>query len=184
MRASEYFKAKTKRNLLYNLCPVQNVANVVRDGLLSHQKAASRFHKDVSDEKIQSRRNQKIVNGRRPLHEYANLYFDFRNPMFFRLCREGKQEEIALLVFDCAVLDLPGCLIADRNAASGYATFFDPLPGLRLINFDLVYAQYWAGSGDYVYDLERKAIKNAEVLVPEVVPFSFIMKKPKRRSFL
>ncbi len=115
-----------------------------------------------------------MVSAGKSLHEYANLYFDFRNPMFFRLCREEKREKIAVLAFDCAVLDLAGCLITDRNAASDYATFLDPLPGVEQMRFDLVYARYWAQSGDPIMDIERKSIKNAEVLVPDSIPPSYI----------
>ena len=93
---------------------------------------------------------------------------------FFRLCHEEKREKIALLAFDCAVLDLTGCLITDRNAASDYATFLDHLPGVEQMRFDLVYARYWAQSGDPIIDIERKSIKNAEVLVPDSMPSSYI----------
>lgn len=65
-------------------------------------------------------------------------------------------------------------LITDRNAASDYATFLDPLPGVEQMRFDLVYARYWAQSGDPIIDIERKSIKNAEVLVPDSIPSSYI----------
>ncbi len=65
-------------------------------------------------------------------------------------------------------------LITDRNAASDYATFLDHLPGVEQMRFDLVYARYWAQSGDPIIDIERKSIKNAEVLVPDSIPSSYI----------
>ncbi len=174
MKASDYFKIKTKKDLLYNLCPLKNLVTVLSCGLLSHRLAAELNHQDLSDRDVQFRRECKNLHNGKPLHEYANLFFDYRNPMFYRLCREGKREDIAIVAFDSAVLDMPECIVSDRNAASDYASFYDPIAGLESLRFDLVYAQYWADSGDPVQDAFRRSIKNAEVLVPEAIPSSYI----------
>lgn len=174
MRPSERFKEKTGRDALFNLCPLENAASVIQIGLLSHDNAAKIVHADVSNQVVQLRRESKTVHNGLPLHNYANLYFDYRNPMFYKLCQQNDPARLAVIAFDCSVLDLPGCVLADRNASSDYASFFAPLEGLEAIRFDLVYARYWRDGIDTVEDMEHKAIKNAEALIPDAVPPSFI----------
>ena len=64
-------------------------------GLLSNEKAKSIYHASIAMNEVQKRREiVKVPNGLR-LHQYANLYFDPRNPMLSR--KRDQNEEICIL---------------------------------------------------------------------------------------
>jgi hypothetical protein len=147
---------------LHYICSMANLPSVMRHGILSHQRAAAVQHVSVASEEVQARRAAKVVPNGRPLHQYANLYIDARNPMMYVL----KDRHLDLCVVRVApeVLDLDGVVIADGNAA-GWMTRFGPSPrGLTAIDRDKVRAEWWNTS------YEAKRVRCAEVLVPDVVP--------------
>ena len=70
---------------------------------------ASCSHKDISLLGVQSRRAEvSFEKLRTKLHDYANLYFDARNPMmhYLKFHREGFPNEYCVLALDYAILDL------------------------------------------------------------------------------
>jgi len=72
------------------------------------------------------------------------------------------------------VLDLPGVVVTDRNAAADLCLFSAPPEGLERLDFELVFARYWTHSGDPVAERYHKAVKCAEVLVPDCVEPRYI----------
>jgi hypothetical protein len=73
-----------------------------------------------------------------------------------------------------AVLDLPGSIITDGNAASN-DTIFSPSPsGLDRLNEERVYAKSW-DNPDYWTKVELKRARCAELLVPDRVEPRFIL---------
>jgi hypothetical protein len=106
------------------------------------------------------------------LHRYANLYFTYHNPMLY--ARQAQAENICILLISCSVLDTSGCIVTDRNAATDLVKFYPPEEGIRQIEFDKVFAQYWIHDDPYE-QINHKAIKCAEVLVPHKVPYDQIM---------
>nr|VFJ98995.1 MAG: protein of unknown function (DUF4433) [Candidatus Kentron sp. LFY] len=73
---------------------------------------------------VQDRRNKIQVPGGMRLHQYANLYFDARNPMMYK--RLAQVEVLCVLCVSTDVLNLPGVVITDQNAASDYVRFYPP----------------------------------------------------------
>jgi len=55
------------------------------------------------------------------LHDYANVYFDAHNPMLSK-CR-NRNDEICVLRLNPNVLDFPGVIVTDRNAATDLVRF-------------------------------------------------------------
>jgi len=117
------------------------------------------------EKEIQERRRNKQIPGARRLHEYANLYFDAHNPMLSRL-RE-KNDEICILQVDTEVLNLPGVIISDINAASDWARYSPVTQGLEAIDRDRVFARYWTHPEDPNDERRHKLEKCAEVLIPD-----------------
>ncbi len=70
---------------LHYIAPVANLGSIVTRGVLSHNLAARLPHAPASvvDERVQDHRGGKRVPRGLPLHDYANLYFDARNPMMY-----------------------------------------------------------------------------------------------------
>ena len=75
------------------------------------------------------------------LHDYANLYFDAHNPMLSK--RRDRNNEICILRISATILGLPGIIVSDQNAASDYVLFYPVKEGLKAIDKERLFAQYW-----------------------------------------
>lgn len=153
---------------LHYIASMKNVLSILAGGILCHEAAEGVEHESVAWVEIQARRARKSVPNGLRLHQYANLYFDARTPMMYVLTRGGGHPELCVLRVSDAVLDLPGVVIADRNAARDYVAFGPSPEGLSRIDKDLVFADRWNLTD------EAKGARSAEVLVPYRVPPEFI----------
>ena len=172
MRPSELFVTITNQTGLYNIQAIENIPSIMRRGLLSNERASRITHKSIAMNEVQERRDKiRVPNGLK-LHQYANLYFDPHNPMLS--ARRNQNNDICILKFNCCILDLPEVVVSDRNASSDYASFYSPKIGMKEIDFNLVYARFWTDD-DYYVKMRKKSIKCAEVLVPYVIPYEYIV---------
>ena len=151
---------------LHFIAPIANVPSILEHGILSHRQAGRLTHASVAMQEVQERRKNKQIPGARPLHDYANLYFDAHNPMLSK--RRSQNNEICVLRVSPDVLDLPDIIIADRNAASQWVRFYKSAEGLTQLDRDMVFAHYWTHQ-DQFQAWEHKSIKCAEVLVPDKI---------------
>jgi len=87
--------------------------------------------------------------------------------------RLEQHRELCVLEVDTDVLDLPGVVIADGNAASEYTAFWPSPPGLARIDGELVFAEDWRDPDEIRY-WRKKNAKCAEVLVPDRVDAGYI----------
>lgn len=157
---------------LQYILPIANLPTVARVGILSHRIAAKLpEHESVADSEVQDIRAKRGVPGGRPLHDYANLYVCARNPMMYR--RRGFVDKLCVLRVSTSVLDLPGVVVTDGNAASEYSLFRPAPGGLRMVNQELTFAEYWTHQ-DAIEGMRRKSAKCAEVLVPNRVSPEYI----------
>jgi hypothetical protein len=157
---------------LHYITAIENVPSVLENGILSHRRAAKLRHRSVAMEEIQERRKAVIIPSGRPLHEYANLYVNARNKMMYKI--HNGHEGICVLRVNTDVLDLPGVVIADSNASSDYVRFAASPEGLRLVNRERVFAEYWTHPDDYIEQLRHGSEMCAEVLVPDRVEQKYI----------
>lgn len=156
---------------LYYIAPIQNLRSILLNGILSHKQSKKLKHKSIANPKVQKRRAEVRIPGGGPLHSYANLYFNARNPMMF--ARKDLHEDLVVLRILPDVLDLQDAVIADRNAATS-AVRFEPSPrGLRYVESEYVFARYWNDEDPFV-KREKTAIICAEVLVPGRVDRRYI----------
>lgn len=153
------------------IMPIANIPSVLEHGLLSHEQASKLPHADVSMAAVQERRDHIHVPGGLRLHQYANLYFDARNPMMFK--RKSESERLCVLRVSRTVLDINGVVITDQNASSDYARFYPPT-ALNYLNFDMIYAEDWRHPDDPIAYWRHKSMKCAEVLVPNVLHCGYI----------
>lgn len=150
---------------LHCITPIENVQSILEHGILSNRKAARLAHTSVAMEEVQDRRRNKQIPGARALHEYVNLYFDAHNPMLSK-CRKYN-DVLCVLRIEAEALDLPGVIITDRNAAKDFVRFYPLADGIRALDKEMVFARFWLNRADPFDERERKAIKCAEVLVPD-----------------
>jgi hypothetical protein len=157
---------------LHYITDARNLGSILAMGLLCHQRAGAVPHQSVASEEIQERRRLKrLPNGER-LHSYVNLYFDARNPMMYKLLQKGLTNLIVICVSP-DVLGIPGTILTDGNAAAEVTGFYPSPDGLGNLDENLIYAQSW-NDPDYWTKVEKKRVRCAEVLVPELISPAYI----------
>lgn len=157
---------------LHYIAPISNVPSILDKGILCYRAAQAIAHISVAMTEIQDRRSPKTVPGGMPLHEYVNLYIHARNPMLFKL--RDQHQKLCVLRVSATVIDLPGAIIADGNAASEYTRFWPSPSGLAEVDRDLVFAEDWTDPDLIVY-WRKKQVRCAEVLVPGRIEPRFIL---------
>lgn len=147
------------------IMPIENVPSVMQRGILSYRQAAKQCpqHVSVADVVVQGRRDE--------VHRYANLYFHARNPMMYRL--KDRAHQLCVLAVDITIALLDGVFFTDRNAASRWRRAFSPDKWRSLLDFETILAHDWLNPDGSV-NLVKKSIRCAEILVPDVVPFSYV----------
>src|SRR5262245_61322564 len=103
---------------VHYIAPITNLASIRARGILSHRRVAAIKHDSIAMPQVQDIRAKVIVPGGRPLHEYVNLYINARNPMLYK--RIPEHPNIVVLRISPSVIDLPGVVVSDQNAASGW----------------------------------------------------------------
>ena len=172
MLASERYYALTRKRCVYSIMPVVNIPSVLQYGVVCFDQVQRMQHSSIAMDEVQARRsNVEIPNGLH-LHQYANLYFSFHNPMLYK--RKDIADELCILAFSTAVMDIEGCVLTDRNAATSLVRFFSPLEGVEKLDFAKIHAQYWTDP-DPIIQREKKAIKCAEVLIPHSISADYIV---------
>lgn len=163
---------------LYNINDLSNLKSIFKHGILSKNTLKKRNivqYADLSNKDVQKRRDNKIIPNHGFLHDYANLYIDARNPMMFFEISNKNINELCVICVDKRVLDLKGTIISDQNAASQLAYFSEPEKALEYVNFKMIFAKDWNDT-DYGNYIKKKAIKCAEVLVPNEIPVEYLLK--------
>lgn len=157
---------------LYYITHIDNLPSILEKGILSHER--------IEEEHIQSARiyNIDIVNRRREkntptqksLWSYANLYFQARNPMMYRVVYEKGAKELAVVSVSKKILHTPGVIITDGNAANAPTQFYFPSDGLKMLKqqWEIVQKEWWNN-----LDGSKRKIMS-ECLVPNSVAPEFI----------
>lgn len=72
------------------------------------------------------------------------------------------------------VLDIQNAVVSDSNAASKYVRFRPAPAGLEIVDRDRTFAEWWTHD-DQIEQWRHSAQKCAEVLVPDLVPASYVV---------
>lgn len=155
-----------------NIALIDNIPSVTKHGIFSYVEAAKVPHHSVALETVQEKRDVKRVPGGLALHEYANVYFHARNPMMSR--RRNEAHRLCVLRVSPEILNVPGAVIADQNAASKYVRFLAP-DRLQYLNLEYVFARNWKHPGDQIEEWRHSSAKCAEVLIPQRIPTEFLL---------
>ena len=158
---------------LHYIAHIDNLKSILKYGILCHNKIRNIKFKSIADSTIQNRRAKVVIPGvKRRLHDYANLYFNARNPMMFK--RRNMHKEMCILQISTKILDQPDVVISDGNASSDYVRFYSPQEGFKYLDKDLIFAEYWTDP-NYIIAYHRKFAICAEVLVLNSVSPEFII---------
>jgi len=159
---------------LHYITHLDNVPSIRANGLLSHARATRIAHNSVAMEVIQERRERVHIPNGLPLHQYVNMYFNARNCMMSKVLYDGTDHRtLGVVSIKPAVLDLPGAVIADRNASRSYVSFGTTDEMLPQLDHDTIFLRWW--HDDNLFEKDRKkGAMCAEVLVPDQVPPEYI----------
>lgn len=141
--------------------------SIVRRGLLSHDLVLERgvpYHA-IYDSEIVSNRQDRLAPDGKNLWQFANVYFQARNPMMYRVVHEKDIGDLAVIGLNRSVLDIPGAFITDGNAANSATRFFTVKDGLDALaeTWDIVTDEWWNAM-----DGSKRKIM-AECLVPGAI---------------
>ncbi len=155
----------------YYITHRDNLKSILKKGILSHRRANAWSFKNwiikkqvIYDKGVVEIRKNKLFK-KWPLWNYANVYFQARNPMLYRVIKEFGENEIVVLQINSNILDIPSAGIADGNAASQDTILFEDInKGLSALNKILFEKGHWID----IEDGKRKIM--AEVLILDQIP--------------
>jgi len=166
---------------------IDNIPSILKEGLLSYNTVSTRSvsHTSIADPKIQRRRGRSscIVDGnikQLDIHDFVPMFIAKHTPMQYVITTSAptkgryaivrNEDLIFFLIEPTKVLQAPGMLIANGNAAANSTRFFSTPSGLSEIDWDTI-----ASPNEYpqCYDWEWKRCKSAEVLVPSCVRIEY-----------
>jgi O-acetyl-ADP-ribose deacetylase (regulator of RNase III) len=152
---------------LFYISHVENLPSILENGILSHGLIDTRKtpFTPIYDAGIVSNRKDKATPERASLWDYANLYFQPRNPMMYRVVHEKTTKNLAVVGVKPSVLQLQQVMVTDGNAASRPTRFFKASEGLKVIEaqWPVIQAEYWNDP-----DGSKRKIM-AECLEPELI---------------
>ncbi len=157
---------------LYYITHIDNLASILAHGVLSHAKMeAEGVHSTpIYDVEIVSRRNSKTTPDKRNLWSYANLYFQPRNAMMYRVVHEKDPKNLAVIGVSSKVFNEQGLFITDGNAAHETTQFYHPSKGLEILRqqWSIIRNDWWNRD-----DGSKRKIM-AACLIPEQVKPEYI----------
>ena len=155
---------------LYYLAHIDNLSLLLERGILS-QKIRSEEniqYARIADSNIVGRRRYKQTPDEKSLWDYANLFFQPRNPMLYRVIDEKGKQNLTVFRVANTVLQEQGIFITDGIAANSQTQFYRLSEGLEMFQThqEIIQSDSWI-SWNHDPDLRRKLM--AECLVPNRV---------------
>ena len=159
------------RNLYY-ITHINNLPSILEKGILSHERIEKEKVRPtrIYNADIVNKRKEKSTPDQKSLWRYANLYFQPRNPMMYRVVHEKGVKDLAVVSVNKKILQTPNIFITDGNAANAPTQFFFPTNGLKILRqqWKIVQNEWWN-----TLDGSKRKIM-AECLVPNSVSPEFI----------
>ena len=154
---------------LFYITHINNLPSILQHGILSHQQVTARGlpFTPVYNAEIVAHRQQRQTPDGKSLWEYANVYFQPRNPMLYKVLSEINKNDVVILGTKPQILDTEGAFIALGNAAHLLTPLVDVKTGLQAVNgeyWNILNSDWWKTEDG----TKRKIM--AECLIPNVIP--------------
>ena len=140
-------------------------------------------YKTIHHQDIQVRRSARAIpcGPGGVIHDYVPFYFGPLSPMLLKLksgrvenYSEGQEPLIYLVSTVAAIVQAGhGFVFSDGHGIAFNTDWFDDVADLDKVDWDMVYAKYWAD--DYEKDMDRQRRKQAEFLVHRFCPWDRII---------
>ena len=152
---------------LFYITHINNLSSILSLGVYSHKKIEDgKVHSTpIYDTNIVTRRGEITTPGGENLWSYANLYFQPRNAIMYRVVHEKGYANLAVVGIKTKILNENGVYITDGNAAHDSTLFYPPNKGMNVIKkqWSLIQNQWWNRD-----DGSKRKIM-AECLIPNQV---------------
>jgi O-acetyl-ADP-ribose deacetylase (regulator of RNase III) len=157
-------KKKPEVKGLYYITHIANLPSILERGILAHRRVeeAGIPYTRIYDAAIVTNRGQKTTPDGRSLWDFANLYFQVRNPMLYRVLHEKDASDIAVVGVHPSAVREAAAFVSLGNAASAATEILPGAEGLDRISeiWDVISSDWW----NAVDGSKRKIM--AECLVP------------------
>ncbi len=164
-----------KPKCFYYITHKDNLKSLLKQGIWCRSQMHgswwpfNRKPKSIHSEEVVKRREERKFKNR-SLWDYANVYFEARNPMLFSVIKKFEASNIAVLQIQSDIIDGPDVGLADGNAASHNTKLFEDIgEGLNTLKGEQFKKTYWNDTDDG----KRKIM--AEILVYHHIPKEKIM---------
>ena len=161
---------------LYYITHIDNIPSILEKGILSHERMKEGIpYTPIFDNDIVNRRRNKFTADRRSLWHYANLFFQPRNPMLYRVIKNIGKRNLAVFSVANTVLQKQGVFITDGIASNALTRFYRSSEGMQILQAqqEILQSRSWL-SWMHSAELRRKLM--AECLVPNQVDAGHIGK--------
>ena len=152
---------------LFYITHIDNLSSILSLGVYSHEKIKDRevHSTPIYATNIVTRRGKKTTPNGRNLWSYANLYFQPRNAMMYRVVHEKGYANLAVVGIKTNILTENDVYITDGNAAHDSTQFYPPNKGLDVLKkqWSIIQNQWWNRD-----DGSKRKIM-AECLIPNQV---------------
>ena len=178
---------RNKIKEVYYTTPVDNLESILNIGVQSHNRVCQlkifNPELDISNPEVQSLRRKKSIRApdnqsTRPLHDYVNLYPQPFNAMMVAVRLEKPYLNLCVLRISSDILDIPGTLITNMNAACADAKAFKPSDWtLPPAEFEAIRSLSFNNSDTKANESTQKTFKRTrqfEVLVLNFIPSRYI----------
>jgi O-acetyl-ADP-ribose deacetylase (regulator of RNase III) len=161
--------AKRSVKGLYYITHINNLQSILRYGILSHRQVEEQgvpFIRIYNAEIVANREIRQTPDGK-SLWDYANVYFQPRNPMLYKVTNEADKKDIVILGISPQIVNTPGAFISLGNAASPLSSILNIEDGLNAVNdeyWSIINSDWWKTEDG----TKRKIM--AECLVPNQIP--------------
>lgn len=160
-------KKKPEIKGLYYITHIDNIPSIVQRGILAHRRIQESGipYTPIYDAQIVSNREKKLTPDGRSLWDFANLYFQPRNPMLYRVLHEKNDKDVVVVGVRRSALSGPRAFLALGNAASAATEILPLNEGLDRLPeiWDSINSEWW----NSVDGSKRKIM--AECLLPDLV---------------
>jgi len=154
---------------LYYITHIDNLPSILEHGILSHNQIEAKqlAHRTSYNIEVVERRKSRYTPAGKSLWDYANLYFQPRNPMLYTVTDGGRDvNNHVILAIRFDVMNDPDIYITVGNAASNLSNMLPKGQGLRHLprmqkDINLVWWSAEEGT-------KRRIM--AECLVPDMIP--------------
>lgn len=161
---------------LYYITHKDNIPSILQRGILSHETVMSeniQFTPIYDAQIVEKRRDRKVPDGK-SLWSFANLYFQPRNAMLYRVIFFTKAtdvNDIVVLAVGSNILNRTDIFISTGNAASPFSEILPASEGQKIVSQirRTVDKEWWK-----VEDGSKREMM-AECLVPEAISPEFIL---------